>query len=165
MTEGAGVKSVAWEHPKRSMTMTAHVIGRRIALVVGDRGSPRAVLDVIRQARSGIALSLFRCNDDEIFDELAAATARGVQRRRPGDVASQGRPQEACAKLWRALEETGVRCDAYTDPVVKYHAKYLVADDGPALVASLNFTRKCFEARATRWSSPTIPRWCRACAG
>jgi phosphatidylserine/phosphatidylglycerophosphate/cardiolipin synthase-like enzyme len=29
--------------------------------------------------------------------------------------------------------------------VVKYHAKYLVADDGPALVASLNFTRKCFE--------------------
>ena len=33
---------------------------------------------------------------------------------------------------------------AYTDPVVKYHAKYLVADDGPAVVASLNFTRKCF---------------------
>jgi cardiolipin synthase len=27
---------------------------------------------------------------------------------------------------------------------VKYHAKYLVADDGPAIVASLNFTRKCF---------------------
>jgi phosphatidylserine/phosphatidylglycerophosphate/cardiolipin synthase-like enzyme len=32
----------------------------------------------------------------------------------------------------------------YTDAVVKYHAKYLVADDGPALVASLNFTKKCF---------------------
>jgi phosphatidylserine/phosphatidylglycerophosphate/cardiolipin synthase-like enzyme len=28
--------------------------------------------------------------------------------------------------------------------VVKYHAKYLIADEGPALVASLNFTRKCF---------------------
>ena len=27
---------------------------------------------------------------------------------------------------------------------MKYHAKYLVADDGPAVVASLNFTRKCF---------------------
>src|SRR5262249_4380992 len=26
-----------------------------------------------------------------------------------------------------------------------YHAKYLVADDGPAIVASCNFTRKCFE--------------------
>jgi len=33
---------------------------------------------------------------------------------------------------------------AHADPVVKYHAKYLVADEGPALVASLNFTRKCF---------------------
>src|SRR5262249_6360078 len=31
-----------------------------------------------------------------------------------------------------------------TEPVVKYHAKYLVADEGPALVASFNFTRKCF---------------------
>jgi phosphatidylserine/phosphatidylglycerophosphate/cardiolipin synthase-like enzyme len=28
--------------------------------------------------------------------------------------------------------------------VVKYHAKYLVADEGPAVVASLNFTKKCF---------------------
>ena len=27
---------------------------------------------------------------------------------------------------------------------MKYHAKYLVADEGPAVVASLNFTRKCF---------------------
>jgi cardiolipin synthase A/B len=27
---------------------------------------------------------------------------------------------------------------------VKYHPKYLVADEGPAVVASLNFTRKCF---------------------
>ncbi len=28
---------------------------------------------------------------------------------------------------------------------MKYHAKYLVADDGPALITSLNFTRKCFD--------------------
>ena len=34
---------------------------------------------------------------------------------------------------------------AYSDAVVKYHAKYLVADEGPAIVASCNFTRKCFE--------------------
>jgi cardiolipin synthase A/B len=33
----------------------------------------------------------------------------------------------------------------YSDPVVKYHAKYLIADDGPAVIASLNLTRKCFE--------------------
>ena len=41
---------------------------------------------------------------------------------------------------------------AHTDPVVKYHAKYLVADDGPAVVASLNLTRKCFERTCDAWS-------------
>jgi phosphatidylserine/phosphatidylglycerophosphate/cardiolipin synthase-like enzyme len=50
------------------------------------------------------------------------------------------------AKLWRALEETGATLHAYTDAVVKYHPKYLVADDGPAIVASLNFTKKCFRS-------------------
>ena len=43
------------------------------------------------------------------------------------------------------LKQAGAGVHAYTDPVVKYHAKYLIADDGPAVVASLNFTRKCFE--------------------
>jgi phosphatidylserine/phosphatidylglycerophosphate/cardiolipin synthase-like enzyme len=38
----------------------------------------------------------------------------------------------------------GAKLHRYGDPVVKYHAKYIMADDGPALVASLNFTRKCF---------------------
>ena len=37
-----------------------------------------ALIDVIRGARRQITLSLFRCNDDAIFAELAAATARGV---------------------------------------------------------------------------------------
>ena len=37
-----------------------------------------AVLQVIREARRTILLSLFRCTDEGIFEELAAATARGV---------------------------------------------------------------------------------------
>ena len=32
----------------------------------------------------------------------------------------------------------------YADPVVKYHAKYLVADESTAIVTTLNPTRKCF---------------------
>jgi len=32
----------------------------------------------------------------------------------------------------------------YADPVVKYHAKYLVADDKIAIITTLNPTRKCF---------------------
>jgi cardiolipin synthase len=113
----------------------------RLVSAVEDRRA--ALLDVIRQARSRITLSLFRCNDGEIIEELAAATARGVivevlvtSRARGGLKGKQ--------KLWRALEQAGASLRSYTDPVVKYHAKYLVADEGPAVVASLNFTRKCF---------------------
>lgn len=101
------------------------------------------VLRTIRQARQRLTLSLFRCNDREVFDELTQARERGVA----VDVlvtSRSGGGKKRLRKLWRRLETTGVAIHAHTDPVVKYHAKYLVADDGPALVASLNFTRKCF---------------------
>jgi phosphatidylserine/phosphatidylglycerophosphate/cardiolipin synthase-like enzyme len=48
---------------------------RLIVEVDGRRG---VLLDVIRQARRRITLSLFRCNDAEILAELTAASARGV---------------------------------------------------------------------------------------
>jgi len=102
-----------------------------------------AILDAIRGARRQVTLSLFRCNDTAILDELADATARGVV----VDVLVTSRAKggrKKIEKLWGALEATGAAVKAYTDPVVKYHAKYLVADDGPAIVASLNVTRKCF---------------------
>ena len=47
-------------------------------------------------------------------------------------------------KLWGALEEMGAVVTRYADPVVKYHAKYLVADDSTAIITTLNPTRKCF---------------------
>ena len=101
------------------------------------------VLQTIRQARQRLALSLFRCNDKAVFDALAQARARGVS----VDVLVTSRSsggKKRLRKLWRRLEETGVAIHPHADAVVKYHAKYLIADDGPALVASLNFTRKCF---------------------
>ena len=102
-----------------------------------------AVLDVIRHARSHLALSLFRCDDDAVIVEIARAVDRGVH----VDVlvTSRSKGRKKLRRLWAALETTGAAIHPYTDPVVKYHAKYIVADDGPALVASLNFTRKCFE--------------------
>src|SRR5262249_58051668 len=48
----------------------------RVIAAIGERRE--AIIDVIRRARTRIVLSLFRCNDDVIFDELAAATKRGV---------------------------------------------------------------------------------------
>jgi cardiolipin synthase len=112
-------------------------------LITSTAERKSVVLDVIRQARREIKLSLFRCNDPDVFEELSRATARGVAidvlvtARAKGD-------RSKLEKLWRRLEETGASLHPYGDPVVKYHAKYMVADDGPAMVASLNLTRKCF---------------------
>lgn len=113
-------------------------------LILTPSGRKPAILDVIRSARDRITLSLFRGDDADVFSELAAAVARGVR----VDVLVTSNAKGGKAKigeLWSRLKTTGARVHAYGDPVVKYHAKYLVADDGPAIVASLNLTRKCFE--------------------
>jgi phosphatidylserine/phosphatidylglycerophosphate/cardiolipin synthase-like enzyme len=113
----------------------------RLIVAVEDRRP--ALVDVIRRARREITLSLFRCNDEEIFTELSAAGVRGVSVEVLVTSRSKG-GQRRRQKLLKALERTGASVHLYSDAVVKYHAKYLVADDGPAVIASLNFTRKCF---------------------
>lgn len=127
--------------------MTKNPVHDRIPdrLVVSVEDRRATVIDIIRNAKRHIALSLFRCNDDAIFSELAAATARGVT----VDVLTTSRAKggrRKIAKLRASLDQTGATVKMYTDAVVKYHAKYLVADEGPALVASLNFTKKCFRS-------------------
>ncbi len=124
----------------------------RVVLNAVDRRA--AVIDVIRHARSRLSLSLFRCNDKEIFRELRAAVSRGVDVEVVVTSRAKG-GKKALRKLWQRLEDTGATVHAYNDPVVKYHAKYVVADDGPALVASLNFTRKCF----ARTSDAIVITW------
>jgi phosphatidylserine/phosphatidylglycerophosphate/cardiolipin synthase-like enzyme len=114
----------------------------RVIAAVADRRP--ALLDVIREAKREITLSLFRCNDAEIFAELTRAVARGVAVNALVTSRAKG-GKKKLKKLWDALQRTGASVHAYTDPVVKYHAKYLVADEGPAVVASQNLTRKCFE--------------------
>ena len=124
------------------MTRAPGGIPDRLVASVDERRD--AVLDVIRQARHRITLSLFRCNDAAVFTELKAAVDRGVAVEVLVTSRAKG-GKKKMVKLWRSLEETGATIHSYTDPVVKYHAKYLVADEGPAIVASLNFTKKCFK--------------------
>jgi phosphatidylserine/phosphatidylglycerophosphate/cardiolipin synthase-like enzyme len=102
-----------------------------------------AILEVIRSAKREIRISLFRCNDDEIFTELASACRRGVSVNAIVTTRAAGGGAKL-EKLRRRLLDAGATVIPYADPVVKYHAKYLVADAGPAVVASLNLTKKCF---------------------
>jgi cardiolipin synthase A/B len=107
----------------------------------------QAMLDVIERVQQRLVLSLFRCNDSTVLDSLAAALERGVKVEAIVTKRAKG-GKKRLRKLWQALEEMGAVVHHYADPVVKYHAKYLVADGKTALVATLNPTNKCF---TTTW--------------
>jgi cardiolipin synthase len=122
----------------------------RIVLSLSDRRT--TLLEVIRAARREILLSLFRGSDEEIFDELARAHGRGVVVNVLVTARAKG-GRKRREKLWKALGRTGATIYPYSDRVVKYHAKYLVVDDGPAVVTSLNLTKKCF---ARTWDAVAV---------
>lgn len=111
-----------------------------------------ALLGVIGSAKRRLVLSLFRCDDFSILDALAAALERGVQVEAILTKRAKG-GKRRLKKLWGALEEMGAVVTRYADPVVKYHAKYLVADEATAVVTTLNPTRKCF---ARTWDAVVI---------
>ena len=117
--------------------------GRDARIVLAPEERRDTVLAVIGGARSRLILSIFRCNDFKVLDAVGEAVQRGVQ----AEVLLTGRAKGGKRKLQELseiLENLGASVRSYVDPVVKYHAKYVVADDSRALVASLNFTRKCF---------------------
>jgi len=104
----------------------------------------RTILDALRRARGRIELSVFRCDDLPVFTELARATARGVQVSVLVTPRAKGHPGDL-ETLRVALGATGAAVHLYANPAMKYHAKYIVVDDGPAIVASGNYTSKCFD--------------------
>jgi len=116
-------------------------IQERLVLDPAERKT--ALLGVIGAARKRLILSLFRCDDFSILDALAAALERGCEVEAILTKRAKG-GKKRLKKLWGALEEMGAVVTRYADPVVKYHAKYLVADDRTAVITTLNPTRKCF---------------------
>jgi phosphatidylserine/phosphatidylglycerophosphate/cardiolipin synthase-like enzyme len=101
------------------------------------------MLDVIGSARERLVLSLFRWNDYGVLDAIAAALERGVKVEAILTKRAKG-GKKSLKKLWESLGEMGAVVHWYADPVVKYHAKYVVADSHRAMIATLNPTKKCF---------------------
>jgi cardiolipin synthase len=114
-------------------------------LVLAPAGRRDAVLQLMRSAKERLVLSLFRCDDFAVLDEVAAAVNRNVSVRVLITRRARGW-RRRLEELTALLKSLGAQVQPYMGPVMKYHAKYIVADDGPALVSSLNFTRKCFES-------------------
>jgi phosphatidylserine/phosphatidylglycerophosphate/cardiolipin synthase-like enzyme len=128
---------------KASGTVARKIPDERVVLAIDERRD--AFLEVIRSARERLQISLFRCTDFPILDAIGDALQRKV------DVRVLLTPrarnwEQRLKELAAYLESMGAQVHPYSDPVVKYHAKYVIADDGPALVASLNITDKCFSA-------------------
>lgn len=112
-------------------------------LVLDPAERKAALLGVIGAAKRRLILSLFRCDDFSVLDALAAALERGCEVEAILTKRAKG-GKKRLKKLWGALEEMGAVVTRYADPVVKYHAKYLVADESTAVITTLNPTRKCF---------------------
>ena len=117
--------------------------GAKERLILNPAERKTALLNVIGSARRRLVLSLFRCDDFSVLDALAAALERGCEVEAILTKRAKG-GKKRLKKLWGALEEMGAVVTRYADPVVKYHAKYLVADGRTAMITTLNPTRKCF---------------------
>jgi cardiolipin synthase A/B len=123
---------------------SGEITQRTDRLILAPAARREAVLQLIRSTQRSLVLSVFRCDDFKMLDELAAAVKRGVRVRVLMTQRARGW-REKLKDLAAVLRSFGAEVQPYDNPVMKYHAKYIIADDGPALVTSLNFTRKCFE--------------------
>jgi len=113
-------------------------------LVILSPGERRdTLLHVIRRAKRRLTFSLFRCDDHKVLNELAEAHERGVRVEALVTPTAKGWDKRL-NDLRELLSDLGAEVHRYEGPGAKYHAKYLVADDSTAVVASLNFTQKCF---------------------
>jgi len=114
-------------------------------LVLAPEARRNAVLELMRSADRTLMMSMFRCDDFNIVDELAATVRRGVHVRIL--ITQRARGWKTKLKdLTSLLRSLGADVRPYEREDIKYHAKYIIVDDGPALVTTLNFTRKCFES-------------------
>ena len=113
----------------------------RLVLRTAERR--KAIVEFMRSAQRELSLSMFRCDDFGIIDEVAEAVKRGVRVRVLITRRARGW-KERLKDLTAVIRSIGAEIRPYEDPVMKYHAKYAIADEGRALVTSLNFTRKCF---------------------
>ena len=119
-------------------------VGKQEEVILEIDRRRAAVLDVIRSARKRLLISVFRCTDVQVLDAIADALNRKVDVRFLMTPRARGW-EKRLKELGAYLESMGAQVHSYSDPVVKYHAKYFLADDGPALIGSLNLTAKCFE--------------------
>ena len=108
-------------------------------LIIQPEAGVMPVVKAIRMARKRIDIFIFRVDRDEIEKALAQAVQRGVAVR--ALIAHTNRGGESrLRKLEQRLLASGVLVSRTADDLVRYHAKYMIADSVLYLFG-FNFTR------------------------
>ena len=129
------------QFPDEAITL---ISSSQLVLKPADRR--QAVIDVFRSAAQTLRLSIFRCDDFGIVEEITAAIRRNVDVKILVSTRARGSTKRL-NRLAEFLDSAGAKIYRFGgEPSVKYHAKYIVADDKIGLISSSNFTRKCFES-------------------
>jgi len=97
------------------------------------------IVQAIRSARKTIDVSIFRFDRDEIERELETAVGRGVRVRALIAHTNSG-GENRLRKLEQRLLAAGITVARSADNLLRYHGKYLVADD-TLHVFGFNFTK------------------------
>lgn len=97
------------------------------------------VVQAIRRARKTIDICIFRLDRKQIEQALAAAVQRGVRVRALIAHSNRGGEQNL-RKLEQRLLAVGIMVIRTDDDLVRYHGKYMIADDW-LYVLGFNFTR------------------------
>jgi cardiolipin synthase len=109
-----------------------------VNLIIQPEAGLAPVVKAIMRARKTIDMAIFRIDRNEIEKALAAAVQRGVRVRVL--VAHTNRGGESrLRKLEQRMLQAGVSVTRTGDEFVRYHGKYLIADDVLHLFA-FNFT-------------------------
>jgi cardiolipin synthase A/B len=110
-----------------------------VKLIVQPDAGVVPVVQAIRKAKKTIDVCIFRLDIDEIERALAAAVQRGIRVR--ALIAHTNRGGEArLRKLELRLLAAGLTVTRTADDLLRYHAKYMVADD-TLHVFGFNFTK------------------------
>jgi phosphatidylserine/phosphatidylglycerophosphate/cardiolipin synthase-like enzyme len=110
-----------------------------VKLIIQPEAGVVPVIKAIRTARKTIDIFIFRFDRDEVEKALAAAVQRGVAVR--ALIAHTNRGGEArLRKLEQRLLAAGVLVSRTADDLIRYHAKFMVADSNLYLFG-FNFTK------------------------
>jgi polyphosphate kinase len=110
-----------------------------VKLIVQPEGGIAPILRAIKRAKQRVDLAIFRTDRKEIEKALGAAVERGVRVRVLVAHTNHG-GENRLRKLERRLLELGVTVSRTGEDFLRYHGKYMIADDTLHLF-TFNFTR------------------------